>query len=97
MTTVGVRELKNRLSHYLDLAKKGESVTVTARGREVAVILPAGRTTEETEEKEWLMKLVREGKATWNGGKPLGASRRIQVRGKPLSEMVIEDRGDPLP
>lgn len=94
---MGVRELKNRLSHYLELARNGEPVTVTTRGREVAVILPAGPTTEESEEKEWLMKLVREGKATWGGGKPLGASKRIQVRGKPLSEMVIEDRGDPLP
>lgn len=93
MTTVGVRELKNRLSHYLELAKSGEPVTVTARGREIAVIQPAGR----SKEVELLMRLVREGKVTWSGGKPKGASRPIRVTGKPLSEIVLEDRGDPLP
>lgn len=89
MTTVGVRELKNRLSHYLDMVRNGEPVTVTTRGREIAVIVPTGR----SKEVEWLMKLVKEGKATWNGGKPKGGSLRIPLRGRPLSEIVIEDRG----
>lgn len=88
MATVGVRELKNRLSHYLQLAKDGESVTVTDRGKEIAVIHPVGRNAEE----EHLWKLVREGKATWNGGKPRGASPRVPTRGKPVSQIVLEDR-----
>lgn len=33
---VGVRELKQHLSKYLDLVRQGESVTVTDRGRPVA-------------------------------------------------------------
>lgn len=89
MTTVGVRELKNRLSHYLDLAKNGELITVTARGQKIAVILPAARSKDE----EFAMRLVKEGKATWGGGKPKGASQRAHWPGKPLSEIVIEDRG----
>ncbi|MDP2659173.1 MAG: type II toxin-antitoxin system prevent-host-death family antitoxin [Dehalococcoidia bacterium] len=89
MATVGVRELKNRLSHYLDLAKKGESVTVTDRGKEIAIIHPVARNQEE----EYLWGLVREGRATWNGGKPRGSSERLRVEGKPVSEMIIEDRG----
>ncbi len=88
MATVGVRELKNRLSYYLDLAKKGEQVTVTDRGKEIAVIHPVAR----SEEDEHLWRLVREGKATWNGGKPRGASERVRWPGKPLSEIVLEDR-----
>jgi prevent-host-death family protein len=89
MTTVGVRELKNRLSHYLDMAKGGETITVTARGREIAVILPVAR----SEEEELVARLIKEGKATWGGGKPRGASHRVHWPGKPLSEIVIEDRG----
>ncbi len=88
MTTVGVRELKNRLSHYLELVKNGEPISVTARGKEIAVILP--RPGGEDEEFAW--RLVREGKATWGGGKPKGGSMQIPLRGRPLSEMVIEER-----
>lgn len=73
MVTVGVRELKNRLSHYLELARNGEPVTVTAHGREIAQMVPAG----PSKEVEALMRMVREGKATWGGGKPKGASRRV--------------------
>ncbi len=35
----GVRELKNHLSHYPEIASKGERITVTDRGREIAIIL----------------------------------------------------------
>lgn len=34
--TVGVRELKNQLSSYLDRVKAGEEVTVTEHGRPIA-------------------------------------------------------------
>lgn len=88
MATVGVRELKNRLSYYLDLAKGGEPVTVTERGKEIAVIQPIVQDSE----REYLMKLVREGRATWNGGKPQGAFKRARWPGKPLSQIVIEGR-----
>jgi len=88
MATVGVRELKNRLSYYLDLAKSGERVTITERGKEIAVIEPIVR----DQEREYLLRLVREGRATWNGGKPRGALKRVRWPGKPLSQIVIEGR-----
>jgi prevent-host-death family protein len=37
---VGVRELKARLSEYLDRAAQGEIITVTERGRPKAVLAP---------------------------------------------------------
>ncbi len=88
MPEVGVRELKNRLSYYLARVKEGERVTVTDRGREIAVILPVPQTGIEAE----LMQLVKEGLASWRGGKPRGASRRIESRGRPASALVPEDR-----
>jgi len=40
MKTAAVAELKNRLSHYLRIVAKGETVTVLDRGRPVAQITP---------------------------------------------------------
>jgi prevent-host-death family protein len=37
---VGVRELKAHLSEYLDRAEAGEVITVTDRGKPVAVLAP---------------------------------------------------------
>ena len=39
---VGVRELRQNLSKYLDRVKDGESLVVTERGREVARLIPTG-------------------------------------------------------
>jgi prevent-host-death family protein len=40
--SVGIRELRQNLSRYIDRVKAGESLTVTERGREVARLSPAG-------------------------------------------------------
>jgi prevent-host-death family protein len=39
---VGVRELRQNLSRYLDEVKSGSSLVVTEHGREVARLLPSG-------------------------------------------------------
>lgn len=39
---VGVRELRQNLSRYLERVKAGEGFTVTERGEEVARLTPAG-------------------------------------------------------
>ena len=38
---VGVRELRQNLSRYLERVKEGESLVVTERGREVARLVPS--------------------------------------------------------
>jgi antitoxin (DNA-binding transcriptional repressor) of toxin-antitoxin stability system len=40
METVGIRELKSKLSHYVRRAEAGEVVIVTDRGRVVAELRP---------------------------------------------------------
>jgi prevent-host-death family protein len=40
MTTVGVRELRQRASELLRLVERGETIEVTDRGRPVAVLAP---------------------------------------------------------
>lgn len=39
---VGVRELRQNLSRYLDRVKRGEAFVVTERGTEVAHLMPSG-------------------------------------------------------
>jgi prevent-host-death family protein len=39
---VGVRELRQNLSRYLERVKAGEALVVTERGREVARLVPSG-------------------------------------------------------
>jgi prevent-host-death family protein len=40
-STVGVRELRQNLSKYLERVKQGETLTVTERGTEVARLVPS--------------------------------------------------------
>lgn len=47
MKTVGVRELKNRLSEYLRLVRRGERVLVTDRGEVVAELRRPGPAAPE--------------------------------------------------
>jgi prevent-host-death family protein len=87
-TVAGIRDLKNRLSHYLKEVKRGRSIVVTERGKVVATIIPAQEPPVVTK----LKKLARTGLGTWSGGKPKGASRLVVVKGKPVGDIVLEDR-----
>lgn len=89
MLTVGIRELKNRLSFYLKRVEAGEGIKVTYRGRVIALLIPAKQRGTETRE---LLRMVEEGAACWSGGKPTGALRPVKGRGKALAELIIEAR-----
>lgn len=86
--SVGIRELKNKLSAYLRKVKAGERVAVTDRGEAVAFIVPAA----ESPELDGLVRLVRENQASWNGGKPSGPATPVHIKGRAVSEIVLEDR-----
>ncbi len=47
MDSVGVRELRQNLSRHLGRVKAGESLLVTERGEEVALLVPSGAHVEE--------------------------------------------------
>jgi prevent-host-death family protein len=40
MLEIGAFEAKNKLSHLLDLAEKGEEIIITRHGKQVARLLP---------------------------------------------------------
>ena len=89
MAIVGIRELRNRLSRYLKQVEEGKRIEVTNRGEVIAILIPAKQKKKIDKE---LIALVEEGMASWIGGKPQGASQSVKGRGRPLSEIVIEDR-----
>lgn len=88
MNAVGVRDLKNRLSHHLKRVRAGARLTVTERGRPIATLAPV----EERDEFAWIRPMVARGEATWNGGKPTGSKNPPRNKGKLASDMVSEDR-----
>ena len=85
MITVGIKELKTKLSSYVRKARKGEEVVVTARGREIALLVPI------TKERRALKRLAEAGEARMPRGKPAGA-RGLRIKGKSLSQTVLEER-----
>jgi len=86
--SVGIRELKNKLSAFLGKVKAGERVAVTDRGEVVAFIVPAA----ESPELDGLVRLVHENQAAWNCGKPSGPATPVRIKGRAVSEIVLEDR-----
>ena len=85
MTSVGIKELKAKLSSYIDKVNRGEQVIITEHGREVAVMVPISK------ERLTIRALVETGRTHWSGGKPRGL-KGIRVKGRPLSETVLEER-----
>jgi prevent-host-death family protein len=57
MKTVELRELQNRLSHYVRQVRSGEGVLVTDRGEIVAELLPPGQGLDESGVPAGLMAL----------------------------------------
>lgn len=84
---VGVRELKARLSEFLDRAARGEVIRVTERGRPKAVLgpLPGRLRIDEGVAEGW----IRLG----NGRKPSRTRRRFAAD-QSVAEMLADDRGE---
>ena len=87
MKTVGVREIKNRLSAYLRMVENGERVAVTHRGRVVAEIGPPTHATEE-DAHAGLLRRARAGSVR------LGAPNRPDLYPRPsrlLPSRLVQD------
>jgi prevent-host-death family protein len=84
---VGIRELKNQLSRYVDQASAGTEIVVTDHGRPVARLAPL----DEADTR--LQALIESGGVTL----PIDSTRtrpRGRIRTKlPISPLVSEQRG----
>jgi prevent-host-death family protein len=86
MADVGVRELKQRLSEYLDRAERGELLRVTDRGRPKALLgpLPGRARVEQGMAEGWI-------RAGSGGG--LRPVPRMKSTGR-VVDTLAEDRGE---
>ena len=96
MKTVGVRELKNRLSEYIRQVRSGESVLVTDRGEVVAELTPSGQGPADVSVPAGLLALARRGLVTI--GAPGDASlypalTRTRRRKRTAAQLLEEERG----
>ena len=86
--TVGVRELRQNLSIYLDRVKKGDALTVTEHGAAVAILRPLAPASN------MLDRLVAEGRATPPSRSVRELPRPLVVTlDKPLAE-ILDDLRD---
>lgn len=86
--TVSVREFRTHLSRYLAEVREGGVVEITSRRRVVARLSGVAEKPARGADR-----LVAEGTARWEGGKPRGAAIRLSPEGSTLSDLVLEERG----
>ena len=85
---VSIRELKSRLSHYLRLTRKGETVVITDRGVPIGRIVPMGQDFGQR-----MAAMCEAGQAQWSGRKLAPRKPVAKLRGKgTLAQLVVEDR-----
>ena len=81
---VGIRELRDHLSRYLDRVRDGDEVIVTDRGRAIARVVPVG--TERV-----LDRLIAEGIVTPARQPKKRAAKPLKAKGI-VSDLVGEQR-----
>lgn len=90
-STVGVRELRQNLSVYLERVKKGEALTVTERGGPVAILRPLPSSRDP------LARLVAEGRAAAPTRSLQKLPRPLKIAlDRPLAELLDELRDERL-
>jgi prevent-host-death family protein len=91
MTVVSITELKAHLSEYLRRTQAGERFHVTSRNVEVAELGPPDPV------RAALWRMVAAGEAEWSGEDMVLPDTLPDNPGRPLSELIAEDRGPYLP
>lgn len=92
MSSVGIKELKNRLTHYLRRTKQGEEVVITERGKPIALIQPIQAAGQVVSLDARLARLAAHGLVTLPTRKPLKRVRLVKVSGPPISRTILENR-----
>jgi len=91
MVNAGIKEVKNNLSRLLAQVKAGEEILITKRGRPIARIVKESHGDKAM--RAALEPLVQRGLITLPSRSILKDHiSAVGVSGKPVSEIVIEDR-----
>ena len=95
MKTVGVRDLKNRLSEYIRQVRAGEGVLVTDRGEVVAEITAPGHSGADASVPAGLASLARRGLATLGAPGRSGLYPALPRKRRRITaaELLADERG----
>lgn len=96
MKSVGLRELKNRLSEFVRDVRSGEPVLITDRGDVVAEMIPPGRPENEPAVPSVLTALARKGLITLGSPNEPSAYPELPpaLKHRPASELLDAERGE---
>lgn len=86
---VGVRELRQNLSVYLDRVKAGETLEVTEHGRPVARLAP-----NVPQQLSLIDRMIADGRITPASGDHRTLPYPPSIPGRPLSEILKEMRDE---
>ena len=87
-SVVSIRELKSRLSHFLRLARSGESVVITDRGVPVGRLVPI---EQGLDERIAALRAARQ--LQWSGRRLAPRKPAVRIpRGRSVAELIVEDR-----
>jgi len=99
MKTVGIRNLKNSLSKYINLAKSGEKILITDHGKVVAEIIPTeGQSIKSALLEKYLNEQAKKGKVLLASGKKQMRKKKMKkvYDWEKISEIYEETRSDRL-
>jgi prevent-host-death family protein len=93
MTAVGIREAKEKFSHYIKMVQKGATVVITERGRPVGKIVPIA--PQRTPISERVRRLEESGVLEITGLKPVAkVTLPLAVPASSAQGYLQEDRGN---
>lgn len=95
MQVVGIGDLKKKLVHYLETAKKGDPVVITDRGVPVAILHNLDQPEEKAGLEERLAYLARQDFLTLavkDGSEAFSPIERAVVKGESVSETISRER-----
>jgi prevent-host-death family protein len=91
---LGLREANQRFSQTIKAVRAGKEVILTDRGHPIAVITPI---TDKSSREAKLETMADQGLITVaarKGPMPTPRWRPVKVKGKPVSQTIIDDRED---
>lgn len=91
MTTVGIRELKAKLSEYLRKVRRGQVVRVTDRGKVVAEIRAPAKEKHLSPDMAGLRRLIERGIVSEGGPNDPSLYRRSPLRSPPGTAQRLID------
>ncbi len=85
--------LRSDLHAVLMQALKAENISFSDRAdaARIAFDICTGRSVMK---RSGLAELAQRGIVEWSGGRPKGLSHHVKIKGKPLSQTIIDDRED---